>query len=253
MARQEELRQRAFPYSRARSVRKRRALFFIRTDWTAASTRCSRSSRTPSTGARGARRDHHAHALRRRQRWRTTGAAVPWTGTPGKALQHRACVLRALRRRQVQLDGDSYEYSLGLNGLGACAASASPWMLTVWRSGELNIPCTLSAGRSPAKRRGAEDRKPTDRGQRTGTLTRWLPDLDVFTDINICVVFYRRAAPSGGRERGHRSASATRWAANSRCKEFLYESGIVDYVTELGGRGRAYAVFWETERRGPRG
>ena len=34
-------------------------------------------------------------------------------------------------------------------------------------------------------------------------------------------------------------------------QEFLYENGIVDYVTELAGEGALTTpVFWETERRG---
>ena len=38
---------------------------------------------------------------------------------------------------------------------------------------------------------GRPPKEPTDRGRKTGSTFRWKPDLDVFTDIDIPVDYYR--------------------------------------------------------------
>ena len=89
------------------------------------------------------------------------------------------------------LDGDNYEYSLGLNGLGACATQyASRYMdVTVWRDGN-KYSLHFERGQITGKKGEELKIEPTDRGKKTGTLTRWLPDLDVFTDINIPASYF---------------------------------------------------------------
>ena len=102
------------------------------------------------------------------------------------------------------LDGDNYEYSLGLNGLGACATQySSRYMdVTVWRDGN-KYSLHFERG-EPVGKKGDELRiEPTDRGRKTGTRTRWLPDLDVFTMSKRCAV-----RPSS--TRASRSASKTK-------------------------------------------
>ena len=71
------------------------------------------------------------------------------------------------------LDGDNYEYSLGLNGLGACATQySSRYMdVTVWRDGN-KYSLHFERGK-PVGKKGDELRiEPTDRGRKTGTRTR---------------------------------------------------------------------------------
>ena len=76
------------------------------------------------------------------------------------------------------VSGDNYEYSLGLNGLGACATQyASRYMdVTVWRDG---FEYTLHFQRGEIV--GELGKAPLLKSQarKTGTRTRWLPDLDV--------------------------------------------------------------------------
>ena len=83
-------------------------------------------------------------------------------------------------------DGENYEYSLGLNGLGSCATQyASKYMdVTVWRDG-FKYSLHFEKGEIVG-----EMQKEPYKGKRTGTMTRWLPDLDVFTDIDIPVNYY---------------------------------------------------------------
>ena len=78
-------------------------------------------------------------------------------------------------------DGDNYEFSLGLNGLGSCATQyASRYMdVTVWRDG---FEYSLHFERGEIVGELGKRPLPKNQSKKTGTRTRWLPDLDVFTD-----------------------------------------------------------------------
>ena len=82
------------------------------------------------------------------------------------------------------LTGDSYEYSLGLNGLGACATQyASRYMdVTVWRDG---FEYALHFERGEIAGELGKTPLPKSQAKKTGTRPRWLPDLDVFPHIAI--------------------------------------------------------------------
>ena len=150
-------------------------------------------------------------------------------------------------------EGENYEYSLGLNGLGACATQyASAYMdVTVWRDGhEYNLH--FRKGKAVGKKGQELQKEPLSR-KKTGTRTRWLPDLEVFTDIDIPADFFtdvmkRQAVVNAGITFRFRNETAPN---KFETTEFLYENGISDYVAELAGEGPlTEPVFWETERRG---
>ena len=152
------------------------------------------------------------------------------------------------------LDGDNYEYSLGLNGLGACATQySSRYMdVTVWRDGN-KYSLHFERG-EPVGKKGDELRiEPTDRGRKTGTRTRWLPDLDVFTDIDIPADYYvdtlrRQAVVNAGITFRFKNEVLP---GHFETQDFVYENGIIDYVAEIAGEDALTTpVFWETERRG---
>ena len=152
------------------------------------------------------------------------------------------------------LDGDNYEYSLGLNGLGACATQySSRYMdVTVWRDGN-KYSLHFERG-EPVGKKGDELRiEPTDRGRKTGTRTRWLPDLDVFTDIDIPADYYvetlrRQAVVNAGVTFRFKNEVLP---GHFETQDFVYENGIIDYVAEIAGEDALTTpVFWETERRG---
>ena len=151
------------------------------------------------------------------------------------------------------LDGDNYEYSLGLNGLGACATQyASRYMdVTVRRDGK-RYSLRFERGKVVGEPGQELKIEPSDRGGRTGTCIRWLPDLDVFTDIRIPAEYFidvlrRQAVVNAGITFRFRDQKDGKFET----QDFLYENGIVDYVAELAGEGALTApVFWETERRG---
>ena len=149
-------------------------------------------------------------------------------------------------------EGESYEYSLGLNGLGSCATQyASEFMdVTVWRDGN-KYEIHFKKGK-PCGKKGEElIVTPADR-KKTGTTTRWRPDIDVFTDIDIPVEYFedilrRQAVVNAGVTFRFRSEVNGRFET----KDYRYEHGILDYVNEVAGEGALTAPeFIECERRG---
>ena len=147
-------------------------------------------------------------------------------------------------------DGDNYEYSLGLNGLGSCATQyASEYFdAAIWRDG-----FKYSLHFEKGENIGGLKKEPTDRGRKTGTTIRWKPDLEVFTDIDIPVDYYtdvlkRQAVVNAGVTFRFREETAPNKFSTT---DFQYENGILDYVTELAGEEPlTQPVFWQTERKG---
>ena len=133
-------------------------------------------------------------------------------------------------------EGENYEFSLGLNGLGTCATQyASEYMdVTVWRDGQ---EYSLHFERGENKT-GTEEgfRKQPAKSKRTGTRIHWKPDLAVFTDVNIPREYYldvlkRQAVVNAGLVFLLRDQQGKEFETT----EFCYQNGIVDYVTELAG------------------
>ncbi len=148
-------------------------------------------------------------------------------------------------------NSENYEFSLGLNGLGSCATQyASRYMdVTVWRDGK-EYRLHFERGEIAGKLEVSEQ---TGNKKRTGTTIRWLPDLDVFTDIDIPVDYYRdvmrrQAVVNAGVTFRLKNETA---AGKYETEEFVYEHGIEDYIRELAGLDAlTEPVYWEAERRG---
>lgn len=146
-------------------------------------------------------------------------------------------------------DAESYEYSLGLNGLGLCATQFSSEFMDVEvvRDGfryELHFEKGENVGglrKEPCKRR------------QTGTKTRWRPDLDVFTDINVsddyfCDILKRQAVVNPNILFVFRSENES---GSYDEKEFIYENGITDYVSEIvGDKALTSVQHWQSDRKG---
>ena len=149
-------------------------------------------------------------------------------------------------------DGGDYEYSLGLNGLGSCATQyASEYMdVTVWRDGK-KYQLHFKKGKVCGKKGEELIVEPSDR-KKTGTLIKWRPDHEVFTEIDIPVeyfedVLHRQAVVNAGVTFRLRIQRGSRFET----KDYRYENGIVDYVREIAGEGALTApVFISAERKG---
>ena len=148
--------------------------------------------------------------------------------------------------------GDSaYEFSLGINGLGACATQySSDHMEVASYNGETVSRISFKKG-FPV---GELEVTPLPRGQkRTGTVVRWLPDLEVFTDINIPREFFedilKKQAVVNPKIR-----FTLDWQTpdgSFEHSEYYYENGIIDYVNEItGGESLTAPVSWHMETSG---
>ena len=144
--------------------------------------------------------------------------------------------------------GDNYEYSLGLNGLGSCATQyASRYFDAVIHRDGFEYTLHFEKGENV----GGLKKEPYT-GKKTGSKFRWLPDLDVFTDIDIPVEYYldvlkRQAVVNAGITFRFRNQVGGKFETT----DFKYENGIEDYVKELAGDNPlTQPVFWQTERKG---
>lgn len=145
--------------------------------------------------------------------------------------------------------GSTYEFSLGLNGLGLCATQyASEFMdVEIYRDG-FRFFIQFREG-NPV---GDMLKEPANRKQ-TGSRIHWRPDLKVFTDINVPDEYFRdvlrrQAVVNGGVLFVYRNETAP---GKFETAEFLYENGITQYVGELAGEETLTPIqYIEAERTG---
>ena len=140
-------------------------------------------------------------------------------------------------------EGEGYEYSLGLNGLGLCATQyASEYMdVEIFRDG-YRYTLRFEKGENV----GGLHKEPTPQ-KKTGSRIRWKPDLDVFTDIDIPVEYYTEVVVNAGLLFVFRNQVGKSFET----QDFCYENGITDYVKELSGEETLTGVqYWEAQRRG---
>ncbi|MDD3228597.1 MAG: toprim domain-containing protein [Oscillospiraceae bacterium] len=143
-------------------------------------------------------------------------------------------------------EGGSYEYSLGLNGLGLCATQyASEYMDVEIHTGETKYTLHFEHGKNV----GGLHKEPST--AKSGTKIRWKPDLQVFTDIHVPVEYYmdilrRQAIVNDGLKFVFRNQNGNRFDT----QEFLYAHGIEDYMKEAAGEDALTSVqFWQAERK----
>ena len=145
-------------------------------------------------------------------------------------------------------EGDNYEFSVGLNGLGLCSTQyASEYMdVEIKRDGfKYNLHFEGGYNKGGLK-------KEEYTGRDTGTKTRWKPDIKVFNDINIPVSYFedtlrRQAIVNDGLLFVFRHQVGNKFET----KEFCYNKGIVDYLNEtVNDKALTSVVYWNTERKG---
>ena len=156
------------------------------------------------------------------------------------------CEMYAGGKYNNESDG-SYEYSLGLNGLGLCATQyASAYMDVDIRSNGTHYTLHFEHGENV----GGLSQEPYSKKD-TGTRIRWKPDLEVFTDIAVPAEYYldtikRQAVVNEGITFLFRNEMNGKFETT----EFCYQNGIADHAAELAGADPLTPVqFWQSEKK----
>ena len=143
-------------------------------------------------------------------------------------------------------EAESYEFSLGLNGLGLCSTQySSEYMDVDIRRDGTRFTLHFEKGENI----GGLHREQY-MGRKTGTKIHWKPDLEVFTDINISDEYFidtikRQAVVNAGINFIFRIEKDGKFDV----QEFKYENGIVDHVKEIVGENAISQIqSWQTER-----
>lgn len=143
-------------------------------------------------------------------------------------------------------DGDSYSFSLGLNGLGLCSTQYSSEYMDVeiyYNGFKFNLHFEKGENIGGLTKTAAKTAE-------TGSIIHWKPDLEVFTDIGIPLSYYtetikRQAIVNAGLlfELYDEESGET--------FSFIYENGLKDYIEEINlGKNFTQPVFWENEAQG---
>ncbi len=149
-------------------------------------------------------------------------------------------------------DGNAaYEFSLGLNGLGATATQySSEYMSVRSYNGRTVSEMNFKSG-EPVGELKVEDIKPG--GKRLGTIIRWRPDLKVFKEIDIPTEFLaltlgRQALVNAGIKF---ILQVEKENGKFETTEYFYENGISDYIDEIvEGNSITSPVLWKIETKG---
>ncbi|NLK98588.1 DNA gyrase/topoisomerase IV subunit B [Defluviitalea saccharophila] len=142
--------------------------------------------------------------------------------------------------------GENYEFSLGLNGLGSCATQySSEYMdVTVYRDG-FRYDLHFEKGNNI----GGMKKEKCDPGY-TGTIIKWKPDIEVFTDIRIPITYFQETL----NKQAVVNAGLTfvfRDEFEAKTYEYRYENGIIDYIKEISQDKNFSSIqFFETETTG---
>lgn len=125
-------------------------------------------------------------------------------------------------------EAEHYEYSLGLNGLGACATQyASKWFDVVVKRDETIFELHFEKGENVGglKRNKGES-------AHTGTLQHWMPDLDVFTEIAIPLDYFQTTLKKQAVvNAGLKFELFDEFSGETFV--YLYRNGIIDYLEEV--------------------
>ena len=140
-------------------------------------------------------------------------------------------------------DGDNYQFSLGLNGLGLCATQyASEYMTAdIVRDG-FEYHLDFQRGENI----GGLKKTPTNK-KKTGSRIRWKPDNQVFSDIDVPVSYFtdvikKQAVVNPGIMFVFKNETAKGFET----QEFYYEKGIEDYVAEIVSENNMGKIVFST-------
>ncbi len=142
--------------------------------------------------------------------------------------------------------GENYEFSLGLNGLGLCSTQySSEYMdVTIFRD---NFKYVLHFEKG--ENIGGLYKEEFDYSN-TGTIIKWKPDTDVFTDISVPITYFQEIL----KRQAIVNKGLTFILQDEETEEeytFYYENGIKDYIEEISGNSNITPIqFLQNEDTG---
>lgn len=158
------------------------------------------------------------------------------------------CELYAGGKYNNNDDGSNYEFALGMNGLGACATQyASEYMTVRSYSGGNLSEIDFKKGEAVTELRV----RPVERREKKhGTIIRWRPDIEVFTDINIPREHFEKTLKKQAvvNENVRFILRVENEDGSFDESEYIYENGIADYISEIAGEEVVVPpVLWKYE------
>ncbi|MBQ5348129.1 MAG: DNA topoisomerase [Ruminococcus sp.] len=143
-------------------------------------------------------------------------------------------------------DGNNYEFSLGLNGLGLCSTQyASEFMDVEIKRDGYKYSLHFEHGENIGGLKKEEYKR-----RDTGTKIHWKPDINVFTDIDVSAEYFldimkRQAIVNAGVEFVFRNQNGRSYDVTT----YNYLNGIEDHIKEVVGEdGLSSVQYWETEK-----
>lgn len=160
-------------------------------------------------------------------------------------------------------NAENYEFSLGLNGLGACATqySSEYFDVEVVRGGYkyqlhfekgCNIGGLVKTKVSNKQQSGtkSDTKSGTKSDTKSGTIQKWRPDREVFTDTAIPLEFYKDVLKKQSIVNSGLCLKLFDEESGENF-EFKYENGITDYIKEIVGDNAFTEIYsFEGEDRG---
>lgn len=159
------------------------------------------------------------------------------------------CEMYAGGKYNTNAEDSNYGFSLGLNGLGLCATQyTSEYMDAEIHRDGFKYTMHFEKG-NPV---GDLQKEPYSKRD-TGSRIKWKPDLDVFTDIDIDVEYFKDTIKRQAIVNSGVTFILKYQVSNSSFDtyEYFYKDGIVDYIKEIAGdETLTLPLFWTAERRG---
>ena len=161
------------------------------------------------------------------------------------------CELYAGGKYSNNDDDAAYKYSLGLNGLGACATQYSSEYFKVSSYDGTTVSSMNFEKGEPV---GEFTTRPIERRDlKHGTIQRWKPDREVFTDTAIPRSYFEETLKTqSASNAGIRFVLKYETAPGTFDNEvYYYENGIRDFIKEISGDDALTSpVYWTLETSG---
>ena len=148
-------------------------------------------------------------------------------------------------------ENSAYSFSLGTNGLGATATQFSSAYMNVKSYDGSNVSEINFKKGYPVGELSVNPLKPG--GKRRGTIIKWLPDLEVFKEINISAEYFanilhkQSVVNAGVRFLLYIETAKGKFEES----EFYFENGITDYILQISeGNAITAPVVWSLETKG---